>query len=70
MRTVDREGFILWTEGYFLYRNEDRMILVPETRCEAAVDALNRGEKVALTVDGEIVSYLIPKDGQFLEVLE
>ena len=67
MKTVDRNEFMVWLEGYFIKRDANGFIAPNEAACEAAHDAVNRGEKIALTVDNEIVSYIISRDDGFYE---
>jgi len=58
MVVVDRQGFINWTEGLFLDFHNGVGVVAPERTCIVAQEALDRGERVALTVDSRIVSYL------------
>ena len=61
---VDREQFVAWCEGYFIKRDAEQCVIVNEVACERAVSAMARGETVALTVNGRIVSYMVEtKDG-------
>jgi hypothetical protein len=63
MQTVDRAEFMAWTEGVFLDRKKDGSFVAPnEAACQAAQDAVDRDEKVALLVDNKIYSFLVPKE--------
>ena len=68
MQTVDRSGFIAWTQGIFFENNGGKIVIAPERDCMAAEEALSRGEKVALTESGNIVSLLIPCESEIKEV--
>lgn len=66
MQTVDREGFIAYLDGIFLKVENGHKLIVPELDCVAAEEALQKKEKVALTIEGKIVSYLeSTKEGVF-----
>ena len=70
MQTVDREGFLGWLNGILLSFENGKGFVAPELHCIAAEEALKRGEKVALTVDGKIMSFLEPNEnGSINEVL-
>lgn len=68
MQTVDRAGFMYWNEGVFLHFKNGTGIAPSEPECTAAEEALERGEKVALTVRGKIVSYLEPREDGVYEI--
>ena len=68
MQTVDRKGFMLWAEGVCLDFKNGKGFAAPESDCIAAQEALDKGEKIALTVNGKIVSHVVPKNGEFYEV--
>jgi hypothetical protein len=55
---VDRQQFVRWTEGYLLKVDDHEYTVVNEAQCERAVKAMERGEHVGLTVDGELVSWM------------
>jgi hypothetical protein len=66
MQTVSRIGFIIWTKGVLVDFSAGKGFAVPEQDCIAAEQALNRGEKVALTAQGKVISHLEPRaDGVF-----
>lgn len=68
MQTVDRAGYLLWLDGCLLRFTKGNGAYAPEMDCLAADAALERGEKIALTVDSKIVSFLEPRDDGFFEV--
>lgn len=68
VQTVDREGFLAWVEGFLIKRDRNKCIVAPETHCIAAQDALDRGEKIALTQSGKIVSYVQKKGDGYFEI--
>lgn len=70
MQTVDREGFIMWTEGTLLHFEGGKGCIAPERDCISAKKALDAGETIALTDDGKIVSYMKSKDGYYKEFLK
>ncbi len=70
MQTVDRIGFIAWCSGTLLHFENGVGVVAPERDCISADEALERGEKIALTQNGRIVSYAILVDGEIKEVLE
>jgi len=56
-RVVDRASLIALTEGILLSRDSDGHVIIGDRQeCYDAIDALNRGETVLLTVSGRIVS--------------
>lgn len=68
MQTVDRAGYLAWRDGFLLKLERGAGVIVPERDCIAADAALARGEKVALTVDSKIVSYVEPREDGYYEV--
>jgi len=69
MQTVDRDGFIRWSNGVILSFESGKGFVAPERDCIAAEEALLKGEKVAFTRGGKIVSYAQVKGDQFTEVI-
>lgn len=67
MQTVDRAEFISWGQGVLLDFENGKGIIVNEENCENAEKALMNGEKVALTSNGKIVSYISIKDNCIFE---
>ena len=53
---VDRQQFIMWTQGVLLKREGDEVIAVDEIACGKAQEYLDSGGKIFLTVDGEVVT--------------
>jgi hypothetical protein len=70
MKTVNREEFVLWGRGILLDFENGKGVVVNERACEAAEVALLAGEKIALTLDNTIVSYMILKNDCLYETLE
>lgn len=57
MITVDRAGFILWTQGQLLVRKADGTFICSDNiKNEEAEVALQKGETIGLLVGGELVS--------------
>ena len=67
MQTVDRAEFMVYSEGIFLDFKNGRGIAPNELHYEAAIEAMDRGETVALTAAGRIVSYMSMVDGEYYE---
>jgi hypothetical protein len=68
MFTVNRENFTAWTQGILLDNRHGHYIAGDDVACEEAEQRLQKGETIALTVRGEIVS-TISFDGEaFTEV--
>ena len=71
MQTVDRNVFIVWTEGFLLDFKNGKGVVVPEADCLAAQEALDRGEKIGLTRKGKIVTYMVAtSDGYYEEIAD
>jgi hypothetical protein len=69
MRLVDRQTMILYANGDYLLRDAEARCLVGDSvYAEEAEAALKRGERVGLTHRGVIVSYLVPRGGEYVEV--
>lgn len=66
----DRGDLQMWARGTMIHYCKGKGIAVDEEACEKAHNALERGEEVALTTDGEIVSYIKKIDGVFKEFSE
>jgi hypothetical protein len=67
MIVVNRREIIAWRQGYALIRIGNKLVAPKDDLCIAAEDALERGEKVALTENGRIVSYLVPYETGIME---
>jgi hypothetical protein len=70
MQTVDRAGFIQWIDGILLRFENGRVTVSNETECIAAKKELKKGRKIALTENGKIVSYMVPRKTGYYEVLK
>jgi len=69
MLTCDRQSLIALTQGVLLDRGADgRCRVGDKAECYDAIAALDRGETVALTSGGRIVSTICELDGVFEEV--
>jgi len=69
MQTIDRTEFFAWTEGTLLQAGKDiPLIVVNELLCEKAMDELEEGNAIVLTEEGTIVSYVVPRDGEYVEL--
>lgn len=65
MFVVDRESFIAWTQGILLERNARGQVVVGDNIAnEQAMEILESGGKVYLSVNNEVISYIfLTKDG-------
>jgi len=69
MQTVDRERLIAFSDGILLSRTVDGIVTIgDDPNCYAAEAAMDKGETVALLVDGNIVSYCRLVDGAYVEI--
>ena len=65
---VNRKDFIAWSEGTLLDRRGDNIIsLGDQVIHEKAQEALDAGETIALTINGEIVSHMKLVDEAYKE---
>lgn len=68
MVVVDRDEFIAWVNGVLLSRDAaGRTVAVHDALCNAAEDALEKGEAVLLTTGGRVVSTIQKNDGSYVE---
>ena len=59
MKLCNRQTFILLTKGIFLERGADAVVRLGCTReAYEAMEAHNRGDRIGLTRNGVIVSYM------------
>lgn len=71
MIIVDRNSFIAWTEGILMERAGDKILKIGDNiKHEEAEEALNQGEKIGLTVKGELISTMSLTEHGFSEKLE
>jgi len=70
MQTANREEFMLFTEGtLLLYEHGAIPVVVNELECEAAMDALEKGKRIALTNNGKIISYIDLVEDCYVETI-
>ena len=67
MQLVDKQDLIMWSEGVYLEFKNGKGYCVNEIACQAAQDALDRGEIVGLTVKNRLVSYVKKKGDGYYE---
>ena len=68
MIVVDRTDFIAWSEGLLLERKGQYITALGDQEIhERAQEALDRGEAIALTINGEIVTNMKMIDGSYTE---
>jgi hypothetical protein len=69
MQTVERNDLMLWCEGVYIKVDEVLGIIrVDEVACQRAVEALEKGETIALTEQGRIISTVVFENGRCKEI--
>lgn len=69
MKLVNREGFILHTEGTLLYRDGSGKCQIGDgLEFEEAVKILEKGGEIGLISDGEQVSTIKSINGVYVEI--
>jgi hypothetical protein len=65
MFVIDRNSFIVWTQGILLTRNASGHVVVGDNVVhEQTMEILESGEKVYLSVNNKVVSYIrLAEDG-------
>ena len=66
---VSRTEFLGWTKGILVDIKNGRGFFVNELACKQAEEELKKGNKIGMTVNNKLYSYLVPKDGKFVERL-
>lgn len=70
MIVVDRDDFIAWSQGILLDRKSDGSTTVGDRSIhEKAKDAMDKGEIIALTMAGRIVSYMKVEEESYEEFI-
>jgi len=69
MFIVDRAQFIAWTQGILFGNHVGSVFAVNEVNCQEAENRLKNGEKIGLTVKGELKTTMQLIDGVFREQL-
>jgi hypothetical protein len=68
MKLVDREGFILHTEGILLDRDASGRCLIGDgLKYEEAIKELEAGNEIGLLVDGELFSIITDTEMGYIE---
>ena len=66
---VNRTEFLGWTKGILVDIKNGRGFVVNELACKQAEEELKKGNKIGMTINNKLYSYLVPKDGKFVERL-
>jgi hypothetical protein len=66
---VSRTEFIGWTKGILVDIKMGIGFVVNELACKQAEEELKKGNKIGMTVNNKLYSYLVPKSGKFVEQL-
>ena len=69
MIVVDKNNFIAYAGGILFDRSGKHAVVGDDTLHDKAVDAMDAGETIALTVDDEIVSYMKLTERGYTEFL-
>jgi hypothetical protein len=69
MFIVDRNQFISWTQGILMDRHNDNVLVVNSTKCQEVKNKLDMGEKIGLTINGELITTMIMTDEGYIEDL-
>lgn len=70
MIVVNRTDFMAWSEGTLLDRRDDKVVsLGDQVIHEKAQAAMDAGETIALTINGEIVSHMKLIDDAYKEFI-
>lgn len=67
MQTVEKSHLKAYLDGFYLKRIGTHVIAIDENKCEAAINALENGETVALVENGRIVSYVKDNGEAYVE---
>ena len=68
MLIVDRTQFYFWCEGVLLFRDANGYVAPKDVECQAAEDAMKRGEAVLLRNGARLAgTEMVFKDGAYCE---